>query len=83
MQRRFALSLLSLILTAATAGAQTPCFAEYNDNVFDDAVSMGGPGLTVVIKFVASSSFSATSIEVFTGEANGQNAVQLCPTMRC
>ncbi len=77
MPRTLALSLLSVILTAATAGAQTPCFAEYNDNVFDDGVSMGGPGLTLVVQFVAPTSFSATSIEVFTGEANGQNSVQL------
>jgi hypothetical protein len=38
---------------------------------------MGGPNLTVAIKFVAPTSFNATAIHVFTGEANGQNGVQI------
>jgi len=77
MHRSLWLSILSLVLASSTASAQLPCHAEYDDNVFADNVSMGGPGLTVAIQFVAPTSFSATSIEVFTGEGSGTNAVQL------
>ncbi|HTF91146.1 MAG TPA: DUF4082 domain-containing protein [Planctomycetota bacterium] len=77
MLRTFTLAVFSLILTASSASAQLPCHAEYGDNVFADNVSMGGPGLTVGILFVAPTSFSATSVEVFTGESSGQNSVQI------
>jgi hypothetical protein len=77
MRHALGLSFLSLLLAAATAQAQTPCHAEYDDPVFDNNVSMGGPNLTVTIQFVAPTSFVATSIEVFTGEASGQNSVQI------
>ena len=71
------LALFALLASAAGASAQVPCHAEYDGPVFDDAVSMGGPNLTLVVQFVAPSSFTANSIEVFTGEASGQNSVQL------
>ncbi len=77
MQRQFGLSILALLLTASSASAQIPCHAEYDGSSYSDNTSMGGPGLTVGIKFVAPSGFIATRIEVFTGEALGQNAVQL------
>jgi hypothetical protein len=77
MQHILGLSVLSVILSAAIASAQVPCHAEYGDNVFADNVSMGGPNLILVIKFVAPTSFNATSVEVFTGEGNGMNSVQI------
>ena len=77
MQRTLGLSVLFLILSAGSAAAQVPCYSEYDGPVFDDGVSMGGPNLTVVIQFVAPTSFIAASIEVFTGEANGVNSVQI------
>jgi len=71
-------SILFLLLTAGAAGAQSPCHAEFNGNNFTDNLSMGGwPNLVVAIKFVAPSSFTATAIEVFTGEGNGQASVQI------
>ncbi|HTF91145.1 MAG TPA: hypothetical protein VK843_22205 [Planctomycetota bacterium] len=75
--RSFQLAVLSLILTASSAIAQTPCHAEFGDNVFTDNVSMGGPNLTLVIKFTVPTSFQATAVEVFTGEASGLNSVQI------
>jgi hypothetical protein len=77
MIRTLGLPFLALILGAATAPAQTPCHAEYDGPNFSDNVSMGGPNLIVAIQFVAPSSFTANSIEVFTGEATGTNTVQL------
>ncbi|HUR26777.1 MAG TPA: hypothetical protein VM509_01210 [Planctomycetota bacterium] len=77
MHQQLVLGLLFLSLGAAVANAQTPCHAEYDGNVFSDNVSMGGPNLIIGIKFVAPSAFSATSIEVFTGEGGGQNSVQI------
>ena len=77
MKLTLSLPVLSLLLTAASAAAQTPCHAENDGNVFSDNVSMGGPNLTVAIQFVAPISFTANSIEVFTGEAGGQNSVQI------
>ncbi|MEO6708295.1 MAG: hypothetical protein ABI054_12595 [Planctomycetota bacterium] len=75
--RSFQLAVLTLILTASSASAQAPCHAENGDNVFTDNVSMGGPNLTLVIKFSVPTSFQATSVEVFTGEGSGLNSVQI------
>jgi hypothetical protein len=77
MQQRFLLGVSLLVLGAASANAQAPCHAEYDGNAFSDNVSMGGPNLIVGIQFVAPSAFTATAIEVFTGEASGQNSVQI------
>ena len=77
MQRRLVSTFLALLLGSTLAHAQLPCHAEYGDNAFSDNVSMGGPGLTLAIRFVAPASFNATSIQVFTGEAAGQNSVQI------
>jgi hypothetical protein len=77
MQRTLGLSILVSILSAASGNAQVPCHAEFDGGAFSDNVSMGGPNLTVAIQFVAPTSFNATAIEVFTGEASGQNSVQI------
>jgi len=75
MLRTLCTSILPLMLLVASANAQTPCHAEYGDNVFADNVSMGGP--QVAIQFVAPASLTASALEVFTGEATGTNTVQL------
>lgn len=77
MLRSLGLSLFALLATSTAALAQTPCHAEYDGPNFSDNVSMGGPGLIVAIQFVAPTSFSATSLEVFTGESSGLNTVSL------
>ena len=77
MQRSLGLSILSLVLTAVSANAQSLCHAEYDGNAFSNNTSIGGHNLTIVVQFVAPTSFNATSIEVFTGEASGQSSVQI------
>jgi hypothetical protein len=77
MSRNALLSFAALALCAAPAVAQTPCYSEYGDNVFADNVSMGGPNLIVAIKFVAPSSFTVTSMQIFTGEGAGTNKLAI------
>ena len=71
------LALLSVILIAlaASLGAQTPCYADYDGPVFDDNTSMGGPW--IAIPFTPPAGFTATRLEVFTGEATGLNTLAL------
>jgi hypothetical protein len=75
MSKSLLLSLIALTCFAAPAVAQTPCYAENDGNNFSDNVSLGGPNLTVGIKFVAPANFAVTRIEVFTGEATGINTI--------
>jgi hypothetical protein len=68
-------SIVIVASIAASARAQTPCYAAYDGPVFDDAGLVGGPWLA--FQFVMPTSFTATGIEVFTGEAVGTNTVGL------
>ena len=77
MLKQTFLSLLALICFAASASAQTPCHAEYGDNVFDDNVSMGGPNLLLGIRFVALQNMTVRSAQVFTGEGAGLNTIAI------
>jgi hypothetical protein len=74
--RAFAVrSLFLAALLAASIRAQIPCYAAYDGPAFDDVALVGGPWLA--FQFVMPSSFTATGIEVFTGEAIGNNTVGL------
>jgi hypothetical protein len=76
MKLRSILFTATLVASAAPfASAQTVCHVEndgnnYNDNVFMGAVLLG-------VEFTAPSSFSVNRIEVFTGEAAGNNSVAI------
>ena len=69
------LSISIAALFAAPIEAQYPCYAAYDGPVYDDVALVGGPWLA--FQFVMPSSFTATGIEVFTGEATGTNTVGL------
>jgi hypothetical protein len=70
-----AIRSIALALLAASLRAQSPCYAAYDGPVFDDASLVGGPWLA--FEFVMPTSFTATGIELFTGEATGSNTVGL------
>ena len=77
MSKLALLALLALTCSALPAAAQTPCHAEYGDNVFDDNVSMGGPNLLLGIRFVALQNMTIRSAQVFTGEGAGLNTIAI------
>lgn len=63
------------LLLALGARAQAPCHAENDGPNFHDGVSMSATLLA--IQFTAPSSFSASELEIFTGEANTAHGLQL------
>jgi hypothetical protein len=65
------------LLAITPLAAQVPCHAENDGNNFNNAASMGGPNLLIAIRFDAPAALSVTSIEVFTGEGNGQNSLAI------
>jgi hypothetical protein len=69
------IALIALVATAATARAQTPCYAENSGASFDDSMSMSSDLLAV--RFTAPANFGASSVEVFTGEVTGSMTVWL------
>jgi hypothetical protein len=64
-----------VLALASNLGAQTPCYAENDGPVFADNTSMGGPW--IAIPFTPPTGFTATRLEVFTGEALGLNTLAL------
>jgi len=68
--------LLATGLAALPAQAQI-LQADFNNNVFDDNVSMGGPGLWLAIKTTAVTTGVALRAEIWTGEQQGINSIDL------
>ena len=73
MHRRAAVVVACLL--ASIARAQAPCHAENDGPNFADGVSVSGA--YIGIQFVAPAHFSATELEVFTGETNTTMGLQL------
>jgi hypothetical protein len=65
------------LILAVGIAAQQPCHAEFDGNVFQDNVSMGGPNFTNCLKTKAPAALIVFAIEVFTGEATGKSTVGL------
>jgi hypothetical protein len=72
MLRRITTAIAALSLSAALR-AQVPCHAENDGPNFADNTSISS--VYVGIQFVASASFSATRLEVFTGETNATQSL--------
>ena len=75
-------SLLSLVLAigvSADASAQI-CYAENDGPAFNDGVAAGGPSIMIAVRFSPLTNFTATGLEVFTGEATGTNTVSIWST---
>jgi hypothetical protein len=72
---RIALTFALSSLVVSPASAQAPCHAENDGPNFADNVSMSTTLLA--IQFTAPSSFSATELEIFTGEASALHGLQL------
>jgi hypothetical protein len=70
-------TLTASLVLAATPTAQQPCYAEFDGNVFQDKVSMGGPNFTNCFKTKAPTALIVFAVEVFTGEATGTSTVGL------
>jgi len=68
---------LFLALVPASALAQSPCHVENDGNNFNDLVSMGGPNLLLGVKFTTPNCFTASALQVFTGEASGTNSLAI------
>jgi hypothetical protein len=76
--RHFALAFTSLCaLAAAQPTPSSICQADFNNNVYHAPTSMGGPNLLLGIRTVAPAAYAATRIEVFTGNASGQNSIAI------
>lgn len=73
--RRQLFALVALLSIASSVRAQTPCYADNDGPNYFDAVSMSQA--YVAIQFTPATSFSATRLEIFSGEANGASSVQL------
>lgn len=76
----------SFVLTFAFAAAFATAFATaqaqivhsaFDNSLYDDNTSMGGPNVLLAIKTQAPTQFVPTRIEMFTGEASGTNTVEL------
>ncbi len=67
--------LASLVLLISNSLAQAPCHAENDGPNFNNAVSISA--VTLAIRFNAPSDFTATQLEVFTGEASASHTLQL------
>jgi hypothetical protein len=68
-------TLLVATLLSTAAAAQTPCYAEFDGNVFKNNVSMGGPNFTNCIKTSTSKALVVFAVQVFTGEKTGTSTV--------
>ncbi|HEX5054201.1 MAG TPA: hypothetical protein VFZ65_20650 [Planctomycetota bacterium] len=66
----------ALLLPPLTAQAQI-AHADFDNLIYDDGQSMGGPNLLLAIRTQAPASFVATRVEVFTGERTGLNTIAL------
>jgi hypothetical protein len=76
--RHFATAFLSLCaLAAAQPTPSSICQADFNNNVYAPLTSMGGPNLLLGIRTLAPAAYVATRIEVFTGNASGQNSIAI------
>ena len=67
---------IAVVVLAGVLRAQAPCHAENDGANFNDGVSIGG-SLQLAIRFVAPTSFTATRLEVYTGEASGAQGLAL------
>jgi len=72
---RIAVAVLSSALLCPAQAV--PCHAQSDNLTYDNNSSMGGPGLLLAMKATAPSSYTATRIEVFTGEQQGVNTIAL------
>jgi hypothetical protein len=72
---RFASTFALVSFASLRAAAQAPCHAENDGPNFADNVSMSTALLA--IQFTAPTSFSATELEIFTGEASTSHGLQL------
>lgn len=76
MFRRLATLAFSAAIVSSSSFAHVPCFTQHaGDNYLDTAVMHGHALLAV--QFTVPRCFSATKIEVFSGEASGWNSVAL------
>ncbi|MFG0318148.1 MAG: hypothetical protein ACF8XB_12815 [Planctomycetota bacterium JB042] len=70
------LLLLLLLGLAGVAPAQV-CHVENDGPTFNDLVATGGPPLLIAVRFSPFTSFTASGIELFTGEGTGSNGVAI------
>ncbi|MHC4513437.1 MAG: hypothetical protein ACYTKC_07655 [Planctomycetota bacterium] len=70
-------TLIATVLLSGICRAQTPCHAEFDGNVFQNNVSMGGPNFTNCIKSSTSKALVVFAVQVFTGEKTGTSTVGL------
>ena len=69
-------TLIIAALLSGIAGAQTPCYAEFDGNTFQNNVSMGGPNFTDCIKTATTTkALVVFAVQVFTGEKTGTSVV--------
>ena len=74
MQR---LLLATFLCIAPLAGQATIEHSAFDNNVFDNAVSMGGPNLLLAIRTQMPAAAVATRVEIWTGERTGLNTIAL------
>ncbi len=67
--------LILPLLLASSARAQAPCYAENDGPNFNNGVSISA--VTLAIRFTTPTDFSATQLEIFTGEASASHTLQL------
>lgn len=70
-------SLACLLAAPLTAQLTTLSQAEFDGPAYNPAVSMGGPNLLLAIKLQATSSYTASRLEVFTGNGRGSNTLSI------
>lgn len=74
----FSNRLVPFLLLAAAAPAQaTIVHSAFDNPIYADNVSMGGPNLLLAIKTQMPIAAVATRVEIFTGEASGQNTIAI------
>jgi len=75
---RTALLCLSLLIGVFAAGARAQvCHVENDGPLFTDNSSAGPPSVSFAVRFTPVHSFTATAVDVFTGEQTGTNGVAI------
>lgn len=76
MLTRFALLAFATVPLAAQSPAAI-AQSDFDNPTYNSAVSMGGPNLLVGIRLTAAASYTATRLEVFTGNQRGTNTLAI------